>query len=66
MKKMLFVLAAVLGISANASHLLAGGVGVFQTSQDSTTVGVWLISDSQGLPMPNSINVEKWEMNSVG
>jgi hypothetical protein len=66
MKKMLFVLATVLGISANASHLLAGGVGVFQTSQDSTTVGVWLISDSQGLPMPNSINVERWEMNSVG
>lgn len=49
-----------------ASHLLGGMVGVFQTSQDSTTIGIWLVSDSQGLPMPNSINVEKWEMNSVG
>ena len=60
------MLALALGFNLSASHLLAGGVGVFQTSQDSTTVGIWLISDSQGLPMPNSINVEKWEMNSVG
>ena len=66
MKKLLTLLTLVLGFNLSASHLLAGGVGVFQTSQDSTTVGVWLISDSQGLPMPNSINVEKWEMNSVG
>ena len=66
MKKLLFTLAIALGINASASHLLGGMVGVFQTNQDSTTVGVWLISDAQGLPMPNSITVEKWEMNSVG
>lgn len=66
MKKLLVMLTLALGFNLSASHLLAGGVGVFQTSQDSTTVGIWLISDSQGLPMPNSINVEKWEMNSVG
>lgn len=60
------MLALALGFNLSASHLLAGGVGVFQTSQDSTTVGIWLISDAQGLPMPNSINVERWEMNSVG
>ena len=66
MKKLLFTLAIALGINASASHLLGGMVGVFQTNQDSTTVGVWLISDAQGLPMPNSITVEKWEMDSVG
>ena len=66
MKKLLFTLAIALGINASASHLLGGMVGVFQTNQDSTTVGVWLISDAQGLPMPNSITVEKWEMGSVG
>jgi hypothetical protein len=66
MKKLLVMLTLALGFNLSASHLLAGGVGVFQTSQDSTTVGIWLISDSQGLPMPNSINIEKWEMNSVG
>lgn len=60
------MLALVLGLSASASHLLGGMVGVFQTNQDSTTVGVWLVSDAQGLPMPSSITVEKWEMNSVG
>lgn len=66
MKKLLILLTLVLGFTSSASHLLGGGVGVFQTSKDSTSVGVWLISEAQGLPMPNSINVEKWEMNSVG
>ena len=66
MKKVLVMLALALGLNASASHLLGGMVGVFQTSQDSTTVGVWLVSDAQGLPMPSSITVEKWEMNSVG
>ena len=66
MKKVLVLLALALGFNASASHIMGGMVGVFQTSQDSTTVGVWLVSDAQGLPMPSSITVEKWEMNSVG
>ena len=66
MKKLLVLLLAVVSLTANASHLMGGMVGVFQTNQDSTTVGVWLVSDAQGLPMPASITVEKWEMNSVG
>jgi len=66
MKKLLILLTLVLGFTSSASHLLGGGIGVFQTSKDSTSVGVWLVSDAQGFPMPNSINVEKWEMNSVG
>lgn len=49
-----------------ASHIMGGMVGVFQTSQDSTTVGVWLVTDGGGLPSPQSITVEQWEMNSVG
>lgn len=66
MKNLILILSLTLSFNLDASHLLGGGVGVFQTSSDSTTIGVWLISDSQGIPMPNSINVEKWEMNSVG
>lgn len=63
---LLSLLILLSSMAATASHLLGGMVGVYQTSQDSTSVGVWLVSDSQGLPMPNTINVEKWEMNSVG
>lgn len=66
MKNLLFFILSFITFSTYGSHLLGGIVGVFQTSQDSTTVGVSLITDPQGLPSPNSIIVEKWEMNSVG
>lgn len=63
---MMVALATLMTINVWASHLLGGMVGVFQTSQDSTTVGVWLITDPQGISVPNTITVERWEMNSVG
>jgi hypothetical protein len=66
MKKLLLVILIFVSFSTQGSHLLGGIVGVFQTSQDSTTVGVSLIADPQGLPASNTITVEKWEMNSVG
>ena len=66
MKKLTVLLALTLGFNLSASHLLGGMVGVAQTSYDSTTIGVWLITDPQGIPGPTSITVEKWEMNSVG
>lgn len=68
MKQIILLVGILLfGINAKASHLMGGMVGVFQTSQDSTTVGMWLISDGQSpIPMPSTIYIEKWEMNSVG
>ena len=65
-KIVLFLVTTLFSVTTYASHILGGIVGVFQTSSDSTTVGVALITDPQGLPAPNSITVEKWEMNSVG
>jgi len=69
-KTMKNILPILLGIiittSAQATHLMGGMISVAQTSQDSTAIGVWLIADSQGITPPNSITVEKWEMNSVG
>jgi len=66
MKKLMVLVALVAGFTTSASHIMGGMVGVSQTSQDSTTVGVWLVTDGGGLPAPQSITVEKWEMNSVG
>lgn len=67
MRKALTILFGLFfSLTASASHILGGMVGVFQTSQDSTTVGVWLVSDGQGIQMPQTITVEMWEMNSVG
>ncbi len=65
MKKLLIALALGLGLSVNASHLSGGMVTVAQTSYDSTSVGVYLVADPQGI-IPNTINVEKWEMDSQG
>ena len=68
MKKTILLLGIILiSINSYASHLMGGMIGVFQTSYDSTTIGVALITDGQTpIPMPTSITVEKWEMNSVG
>lgn len=66
MKKLLVLLALTLGLNVSASHIMGGMIGVVQTSQDSTSVGMYLISDGQGVPMPQVIHIEKWEMNSVG
>jgi len=55
-----------ISISSYASHIMGGMVTVAQTSYDSTSVGVYLLTDPQGINSPNTINVEKWEMNSQG
>ena len=65
-KYFLSVVCVFLTHTTFASHIMGGMVGVFQKSQDSTTVGVWLVTDGGGLPSPQSITVEQWEMNSVG
>ena len=66
MKRIMVLVALVVSLTANASHLLGGMVTVAQTSQDSTTLGVYLLMDPQGISGPNTIYVEKWEMNSQG
>jgi len=66
MKKLMVLVAIVVGFTASASHLLGGMVTVAQTSQDSTSVGVYLVSDAGGVTPPSTISVEQWEMNSQG
>ena len=66
MKKLLLVLILGLSLNVNASHLSGGMVTVAQTSYDSTSVAVYLLTDPSGIPSPNTLNVQKWEMNSVG
>jgi hypothetical protein len=66
MKKIMVLVALAVSLTVNASHLLGGMVTVAQTSQDSTSIGVYLLTDPQGIAGPNTIYVEKWEMNSQG
>src|SRR6056300_595015 len=66
MKRLRVLVALAVSLTANASHLLGGMVTVAQTSQDSTSIGVYLLVDPQGISGPNTIYVEKWEMNSQG
>ena len=67
MKKLILILSLILStFVTKASHLMGGMIVVAQTSQDSTSVGMYLISDGQGVSLPQSVSVEKWVMNSVG
>ena len=66
MKKLLVLLALVVGFTSSASHLLGGMVTVAQTSYDSTSVAVYLVSDAGGVTPPSTIYVEQWEMDSQG
>src|SRR6056300_959793 len=66
MKRLMVLVALAVSLTVNASRLLGGMVTVAQTSQDSTSVGVYLLTDPQGISGPNTIYVEKWEMNYQG
>jgi len=48
-----------------ASHIMGGIIQVAQTSPDSTSIGLYIVSD-QFPTMPQSVSVQRWEMNSQG
>jgi hypothetical protein len=66
MKKFIFLLSLLLTtFVTKASHVMGGIIQVAQTSQDSTSIGLYIISES--FPsMPSSVSVQRWEMNSQG
>ena len=65
MKKLLILFTLTLSLTVNASHILGGIIQVAQTSPDSTSIGLYIVSESFP-PMPQSISVQKWAMNSQG
>lgn len=59
MKKLLVILAAVLGTAANASHLQSGFINTLQKNNtDTVEVYVTLFTDPQGLPGSSTINLQ--------
>jgi len=66
MKKFIFVLSLLLTtFVTKASHVMGGIIQVAQTSYDSTSIGLYIVSES--FPsMPSSVSVQRWEMNSQG
>src|SRR6056300_1501705 len=65
MKKLLVLVALISTFTAQASHILGGIIQVAQTSPDSTSIGLYIVSESFP-PMPTSVSVQKWVMNSQG
>ena len=67
MKKLVILVVCVFfTLTTSASHLLGGMITVAQTSYDSTSVGMYLVGDAQGVSLPQSVSVERWEMDSQG
>ena len=66
MKKFIFLLSLLLTtFVTRASHVMGGIIQVAQTSYDSTSIGLYIVSES--FPsMPSSVSVQRWEMNSQG
>lgn len=66
MKKFVFLLSLLLTtFVTKASHVMGGIIQVAQTSYDSTSIGLYIVSES--FPsMPSSVSVQRWEMNSQG
>jgi len=65
MKKLLLGLALSLGLNAAASHMMGGIIQVAQTSQDSTSIGMYVVADAFP-PLPNQVSLEMWVMDSQG
>jgi len=66
MKKLILLLSLILStFVTKASHIMGGIIQVSQTSYDSTSIGLYIISD-QFPTMPSSVSVQRWEMNSQG
>lgn len=65
MKKIFTAIALIIALQLQASHILGGIIQVAQTSPDSTSIGLYIVSES--FPqMPQSVSVQKWAMNSQG
>jgi len=65
MKKFITLLALVIGLNATASHMMGGIIQVAQTSQDSTSIGMYVVADAFP-PLPNQVSLEMWVMDSQG
>jgi hypothetical protein len=65
LKKLLVLVALISTVTTQASHILGGIIQVAQTSPDSTSIGLYIASESFP-PMPASVSVQKWVMNSQG
>ena len=65
MKKLLTITTLLVTINLSASHILGGIIQVAQTSQDSTSIGMYVVSDVFPA-MPQTVSVQKWVMNSQG
>lgn len=65
MKKLLLAILLASTFTVNASHIMGGIIQVAQTSQDSTSIGMYIVGD-QFPPLPQNATIERWEMNSQG
>lgn len=66
MKKQLLTLSLILTtFVTNASHMMGGIIQVAQTSQDSTSIGMYVVADAFP-PLPNQVSLEMWVMDSQG
>ena len=65
MKKIIVLITLVISITANASHFMGGIIQIAQKSQDSVSIGMYIVGDQFPI-LPQYVTLERWEMNSQG
>jgi hypothetical protein len=65
MKNIIVLITLVVSINANASHFMGGIIQVAQKSQDSVSIGMYIVGDQFPI-LPQYVTLEIWEMDSQG
>lgn len=65
MKKLFTILGLFISLSLSASHVMGGIISVANQGPDSTSVGMYIVSDAFPT-MPQSVSIQKWKADNTG
>ena len=65
MRKLILLIALLIGFTVQASHVMGGMISVANQGPDSTSVGLYIVSD-QFPTLPNNVSVERWKADNTG
>ena len=65
MRKLILIIVLLTSFTAQASHVMGGMISVANQGPDSTSVGLYIVSD-QFPTLPNNVSVEMWKADNSG
>lgn len=65
MRKLILLIALLTSFIVQASHVMGGMISVANQGPDSTSVGLYIVSD-QFPTLPNNVSIERWKADNTG